>query len=95
MLQTLGVAVAIVFKQYDDGHVTGAIRTNPGFGIADQLAEKMGGGGHPNASGFKVTNEQSLDQLRTKCLELCGQLLDNFEKEQKPSEAIQHPDQAD
>jgi phosphoesterase RecJ-like protein len=95
MLQTVGVAVAIVFKQYNDGHVTGAIRTNPGFGIANQLAEKMGGGGHPNASGFKVTDGRSLDELRSQCLELCDQLLDNFEKEQIHGEAIQHPDQAD
>ena len=95
MLQTVGVAVAIVFKQYDDGHVTGAIRSNPGFGMAGQLAEKMGGGGHPNASGFKVTDGRSLNDLRTQCLELCGQLLDNLEKEQQSSEAIQHSDQTD
>jgi phosphoesterase RecJ-like protein len=95
MLQIVGVAAAIVFKQYDDGHVTGAIRTNPGYGVADKLAEKMGGGGHPNASGFKVTDGRTLNELRTQCLEICAELLDNLMKEQKPNEAVQHPDQTD
>ncbi len=75
MLQTSGVEVAIVFKSYDDGRVTGAIRCNPTAGIAAALAEKMGGGGHAFASGFKVKGGKSFDQVRDECLELAEELL--------------------
>lgn len=75
MLQTSGVEVAIVFKHYDDGRVTGAIRCNPTAGIAAKLAEKMGGGGHAFASGFKVTGGKSFEQVRYECLEAAGKLL--------------------
>jgi phosphoesterase RecJ-like protein len=75
MLQTSGVEVAIVFKQYDDGRVTGAIRCNPTAGIAADLAARMGGGGHAFASGFKVTDGRSPEQIRHECLEAAGELL--------------------
>jgi phosphoesterase RecJ-like protein len=75
MLQTEGVEVAVVFKQYDDGKVTAAIRCNPTAGIAAQLAERMGGGGHAFASGFKVTDGRSFDQIRNECLQTAAALL--------------------
>jgi nanoRNase/pAp phosphatase (c-di-AMP/oligoRNAs hydrolase) len=75
MLQTAGVAVAIVFKNYDDGRVTGAIRCNPSAGIAAGLAEKMGGGGHAFASGFKVTGSKDFGQVRDECLKTAEELL--------------------
>lgn len=68
MLQVSGVAVAIVVKTYDDGRITGAIRTNPAFGIAADLAESLGGGGHANASGFKITSGKKLADV----IELCN-----------------------
>ncbi|HVX23976.1 MAG TPA: DHH family phosphoesterase [Candidatus Saccharimonadales bacterium] len=74
MLQTTGVQVAIVLKHYDDGRVTGAIRCNPGAGIAAQLAEHLGGGGHAFAAGFKVTN-RPFDEVKKDCLDYASELL--------------------
>ncbi|MGH7142397.1 MAG: DHH family phosphoesterase [Candidatus Saccharimonadales bacterium] len=90
MLQTADVVVAIVFKHYANGRVTAAIRTNSGYPIADQLAKKMGGGGHANASGFKIVDGQSLEEIKAKCLELCVKLLDNLDEENSDRETIQH-----
>jgi phosphoesterase RecJ-like protein len=75
MLQTTGVQAAIVFKRYDDGRITAAIRCNPGAGIAADLAQKFGGGGHAFASGFKVTDGRPFDEIRTECLKLATELL--------------------
>lgn len=80
MLQTAGVEVAIVFKQYDDGRVTGAIRCNPMAGIAADLAVKMGGGGHAFASGFKVTDSRTFNDVRAECLKLAAELLTDKDK---------------
>ena len=47
-----GVEVAVCFKTYPDGKITGKIRTsNP---IADKIAGFFGGGGHPYAAGFRT-----------------------------------------
>lgn len=75
MLQTSGVEVAIVFKSYDDGRITGAIRCNPSAGVAAELAVKMGGGGHEFASGFKVTDGRDLARVRDECLSAAQELL--------------------
>lgn len=75
MLQTAGVDVALVFKCYDDGKVTGAIRCNPDAPVAAELAEQLGGGGHAFASGFKVTDGRRFDQVRDDCLTAVEQLL--------------------
>ncbi len=75
MLQTTGVRTAIVFKCYADGKITGAIRCNSGTAIAAELAEHFGGGGHKLASGFKVTDGRSFDELKTECLKLATDLL--------------------
>ena len=74
MLQTIGVQVAIVLKQYADGKVTGAIRCNPGAGVAAELAEHMGGGGHAFASGFK-TVKRPYAEVKSDCLGFCQELL--------------------
>lgn len=75
MLQTAGVKVAIVFKYYDDGKVTGAIRCNPTAGIAADLASSLGGGGHEFASGFKVTGGRSFEEVKDECLKTAQDLL--------------------
>ncbi len=75
MLQTSGVEVAIVFKRYDDGRVTAAIRSNPTAGIAAAIAEHFGGGGHAFASGFKVTDGRSYDAIKDDCLKKATELL--------------------
>lgn len=76
MLQTLGVEIAVVFKIYDDGKITGAIRCNPGAPIAAKLAEHLGGGGHTFASGFKITDGRKFDEIKSECLAKVTKLLD-------------------
>jgi phosphoesterase RecJ-like protein len=80
MLQTGGVRLAIVFKRYDDGKVTGAIRANPDAAVAANLAESMGGGGHAFASGFKTTGKP-FEEVKTKALATATELLNNAEIE--------------
>lgn len=75
MLQVEGVGVAIVFKHYDDGKITGTIRCNPTYGIGSDLALHFGGGGHAYASGFKVTDGRSMDEIKTECLAKAEELL--------------------
>lgn len=75
MLQTIGVEVAIVLKHYADGKITGAIRCNPGYGVAADLAEHLGGGGHAFASGFKVV-KRPYNELRADCQRYCQELLE-------------------
>lgn len=76
MLQTQGVEVAVVLKSYDDGRVTAAIRSNIASPIAAQLADHFGGGGHANASGFKVTDGRKVDQIRQECIAKATELLE-------------------
>lgn len=71
------VRLAIAFKLYDDGKITAKIRANYGFGIADELAEKFGGGGHPYAAGFKLTDGRDFDKLKQDCISAASQLLDS------------------
>lgn len=79
ILQTRGVAVAIVLKHYTDGHITGAIRCNPGSSIGVELAEHFGGGGHPYASGFKINGNRSLDDVKTDCIHQVDTLLSRLQ----------------
>lgn len=77
MLQTSGVQIAIVFKEYSDGHLTAAIRCNPGAGIGAMLAESFGGGGHPFASGFKVSNKP-FDEVKSECIKKAAELINTL-----------------
>ncbi len=90
MLQVEGVGVAIVFKRYDDGKVTAAIRCNPGYTIGAQLAEHFGGGGHPYASGFKVADKRPPGELETECIKVATELIAKLE-ENGSGESLQHP----
>ena len=92
LLQTVGVQVAIVFKGYNDGKVTAAIRSSAGAPVAGQLAEHFGGGGHAFASGFKVNSGRPLNEIRSECLAYAIQLLDRLE-EGTDDETVQHTDQ--
>ena len=89
ILQTLGVKVAIVFKTYDNGKVTAAIRCNPGYGIAAELAEHFGGGGHTYASGFKIQSSREFTEIKNECLALAAGLLDKLGSG-NTNETIQH-----
>jgi len=91
MLQTSGVLVSVVLKSYDDGKVTAAIRCAHGAPVAAQLAEHFGGGGHPFASGFKVTKGRPFNEIKSECIAYATELLDNLNKE-PTNEAIQYAD---
>lgn len=78
MLQVTGVKLAIVFKTYDTGRITAAIRANIGYGIAGELAEHMGGGGHAYASGFKIEDGRPFNEVKSECIAYATQLLDNI-----------------
>ncbi len=49
-----GVKVAVAIKTYPDGKVTGKIRTATEMPIAEKIAGYFGGGGHPQAAGFRT-----------------------------------------
>ncbi len=75
MRLTEGTDVAIAFKLYRDGKVTAKIRTNYGKNIAGDLAAHFGGGGHPYASGFKITSGKKFDEVKNETIEVAAKLL--------------------
>lgn len=81
MLQTVGVEVAIVLKHYDDGKILGAIRCNPTAPVGAQLAEHFGGGGHPYAAGFKLTDGRPVNEVKSECISFTTELLNTAEQE--------------
>jgi phosphoesterase RecJ-like protein len=80
-----GTDIAIAFKTYRDGRVTAKIRANYGKGIAGKLAEHFGGGGHQYASGFKVTDGQSYENIKAETIKVASQLLDSLEEKHEAS----------
>ncbi len=81
MRLTTGVDVAIAFKEYPDGKITGKVRCNYGKAIGTELGQHFGGGGHPYASGFKVTDGRPYEEVRTECINYALALLDKLESE--------------
>lgn len=91
MRLTTDTAIAIAFKLYNDGHLTGKVRSNFGYPIAADLAEHFGGGGHVYASGFKIQDGRPFNEIKSECIRYATELLDNLDKE--PSdETLQHTD---
>lgn len=78
MRLTDSTKIAIAFKTYPNGRITAKIRANYGYGIAKDLAEHFGSGGHPYASGFKVTN-RPFNDIKNECLRVASELLDKLE----------------
>jgi phosphoesterase RecJ-like protein len=70
--------VAIAFKIYPDGKLTAKIRSNYGKPIAGKLAEKFGGGGHPYAAGFKITDGTNYEEIKARTIEAATKLLDDL-----------------
>lgn len=71
MLLVDNVEIAVAFKTYPDGKVTGKLRSN--IPISDAVAGFFGGGGHPYAAGFRAyedyaTIERELIQASDKAL---------------------------
>ena len=75
MLQIDGVRVAVVIKQYNDGKVTGSIRCGYNTNIAAKLAKQFGGGGHAYASGFKLEDGNTYNEVKEKCIQVAEELL--------------------
>lgn len=75
MRQVEGVKLAVAFKSYPDGRITAKLRSNYGWPVCADIAEVFGGGGHTYASGFRVENGTSLDEIINKTLELAEKVL--------------------
>lgn len=89
MRMTVNTQVAIAFKTYKDGKVTGKIRCNNGAPIAGKLAEHFGGGGHIYASGFKVQDGRPFNEVKSECIRYASELLEQLEQE-SPNETLQY-----
>lgn len=76
-----GVMLAIAFKTYPDGRITAKIRSNFGVRIANKIAEHFGGGGHPYAAGFKITDGKPFNEVKSECIRIAEELLNNLESE--------------
>ncbi len=81
MRMTINTAIAIAFKTYPDGKITGKIRCNYGFPIGADLAATFGGGGHPYASGFKIQDGRALGDVKAACIAMSLELLNNLNQE--------------
>ena len=75
MLMVKGVKVAFALKTYRN-KATVAIRCTHGTNVADTIALKYGGGGHPYAAGFRVNNwDGNLPRLKKEIITLVGKLI--------------------
>jgi len=70
-----GVQVVIAFKTYNDGRITGKIRCNYGYSIANRLAEQFNGGGHKYASGFKINKSSGFNEVKKQVIDSAIALL--------------------
>lgn len=75
MRLVIGVKIAIAFKTYPDGKLTGKIRSN--LPIAEQVAGFFGGGGHKYASGFRVF--ESYDKILTETITATDKAITDYE----------------
>jgi phosphoesterase RecJ-like protein len=75
MRMTVGTEVAIAFKIYKDGKVTGKIRANQGSGVAAELAKHLGGGGHAYSAGFKIQDGRPASEIKSECISFAQDLL--------------------
>jgi phosphoesterase RecJ-like protein len=80
MRMVVGVEIAIAFKIYNNGTVTGKVRCNFGSGIAGKLAAQFGGGGHAYAAGFKLHDVRDTTTLQSEVCDKANELLDLLNK---------------
>lgn len=71
-----GVKVAVAVKTYPDGKVTGKIRTASEAPIAEKIAGYFGGGGHPQAAGFR-TYDTTYEEVVKDLVKITPELLAN------------------
>lgn len=72
-----GVKVAVAVKTYPDGKVTGKIRTASEAPIAEKIAGYFGGGGHPQAAGFR-TYDITYEELVKDLVKIVPELLNDI-----------------
>jgi phosphoesterase RecJ-like protein len=58
LASAVGVEVAIVLRETDDGYIETSIRAGPGVDVS-AIALKLGGGGHPRAAGCTIAGDMS------------------------------------
>lgn len=90
MLQINSVQIALVLKKYETGRVLGSIRCNPRAPIASDLAAAFGGGGHPYAAGFKLTDVSSFDETVQQCVKIATELLNKIADQEEIHETIRY-----
>jgi bifunctional oligoribonuclease and PAP phosphatase NrnA len=76
MLRTEGVGVTVCIKVYL-GRCTGSIRCRYGYPYAGKLAERLGGGGHDYAAGFKLIGADvpPLDVLKENIIQILQEIM--------------------
>ncbi len=65
LASTMGVDVAAVFREKDDGTIEASLRAGPGWDVS-KVAVQLGGGGHARAAG--LSGEGSLSSVRDNVL---------------------------
>jgi bifunctional oligoribonuclease and PAP phosphatase NrnA len=90
MRMVTSVAIAIAFKTYPDGRITAKLRANYGFGIAAELASRFGGGGHPYAAGFKITDGKPFNEIKSECIQKAEALLDTLKAQDTQNETTKY-----
>jgi len=58
LASTMGVDVAIVFREKDDGRIEASMRAGPNWDVSG-VALKLGGGGHPRAAGCIIAGKMN------------------------------------
>jgi phosphoesterase RecJ-like protein len=73
-----GVKLAVAFKTYPDGKITGKLRANPEAPIAEKVAGFFGGGGHLYSAGFKIY-EDNFDAVKNEFIGVADKTLKEIE----------------
>lgn len=77
MRLSIDTLISVIIKVYPDRY-TAKIRSINNWPIANDLAKIYGGGGHPYAAGFKITNlNLSIDDLKKDIITKVNQLINN------------------
>jgi phosphoesterase RecJ-like protein len=63
LASTMGVDVAIVFREQDDGLIEVSMRAGPGWDVSG-AAFRLGGGGHPRAAGCTIAESMPAARKR-------------------------------
>jgi phosphoesterase RecJ-like protein len=73
------VRIAVAFKTYPDGRITGKLRANSDAKVCHTIAGYFGGGGHPLSAGFKVYGE-TLDTIKREMVDATDKALIEYDK---------------